>query len=340
MVERRDPLDDALSELRFRCVPLLTPEEPRPWRRDFPRDTVSLHVPLEGSCHIDVETPIWTHRLERGEILVVNRGLGGALRAAGKLESPPKIVSVRVEFEAPHGHPLLESLPDLIQASPTGGDAPRSFGPLLDGFLAEMSRPRIGQEVLIVRFCEALFIQGLRSHLMDISWDDRGWFRAVADPLLGTWPGSGASEIGALESLSGLAACVGRSPRRSSARFRKLAGFTPSDLLQRTRARRAARLLREGATDLARIAHVTGYRNRPSFCRAFKRELGVSPAAYWRSVHGRRFPRQPSGPEKTGWEAESAYGCPDMWELRFTLEEEADDAVARSGERGDPAEPE
>ena len=82
---------------------------------------------------------------------------------------------------------------------------------------------------------------------------------------------------------------------------------------------------------------MTGYRSRPSFCRAFKRELGVSPAAYWRRVHRRPFPRHPDGPEKTRWEAEAAYGCPDMWELRFALEEED---VPDSDERAHPSEPE
>jgi len=85
---------------------------------------------------------------------------------------------------------------------------------------------------------------------------------------------------------------------------------------------------------------VTGYGSRPSFCRAFKRELGVSPAAYWRGVHKRPFPRQPEGPEKTQWEAEAEYGCPDMWELRFTLEEEAEGDGPGSAERAHPSEPE
>ena len=170
--------------------------------------------------------------------------------------------------------------------------SPRSFDPLLEALLAEITRPRVGHGVLVLRLCEGLFIQALRSQLLDVNWNDRGWFRVVADPVLRTWPGPGATDTDAVQSVAELAASVNRSPRRSSARFRELAGFTPSAHLRHTRARRAARMLRDGETDLARIAHLTGYRSRPSFCRAFKRELGVSPAAYWRRVHGRRFPRQ------------------------------------------------
>jgi len=332
-----DALTEALEELRFRCTPFPTTDAPRPWRLELPLDAVSIHVPLEGASHIAVDTPLWTHALDRGEILVVNRGIGGALLARDA--EPPRIVSARVEFDAPHGHPLLRGLPDLIQAGPSGAN-PRSFGPLLDAFVAEMERPRVGTETIALRFLEALFIQALRCHLLDVNWNDRGWFRVLGDPVLMSWAGPGSPESGGVASVVDLAVSVNRSPRRSSGRFRELAGFTQADLLQQTRARRAARLLREGETDLARVAHITGYRSRPSFCRAFKRELGVSPAAYWRSVHRRPFPRHPEGPEKTSSEAEAAYGCPDMWELRFALDEEAEQEPTSSGERTHPSDPE
>jgi AraC-like DNA-binding protein len=342
MNERLDALEDALAELQVRCVPITSGAAPRPWRREFPLDAVSLHVPLEGRCHIDVDTPIWVHRLERGQVLLVNRGVAGALRPASESDPPPEVFSARIELEAPHGHPLLDAMPQLVQASPGDGAAPRSFGPLLEAFLVEFRMPVLGRGALAARLCEGLFIEALRSHLLDLSWADTGWFRVLADPVIKAQLGLPPSETGKVATVTNLAAAANRSPRRFGARFRQFAGFTPSDHVRHTRARRAARLLREGETDLARIAHVTGYRSRPSFCRAFKRELGVSPASYWRTVHGRRFPRQPDGPEKTRWDAEAEYGCPDMWELRFALEEEADEAGTRSASDrpGHPTEPE
>lgn len=340
MSERPDPLEDALTELQFRCVSMSGQEPSSAWRRDLPLSSVTLHVPIEGSCHIDVDTPIWLHRLERGEVLLVNKGVGGALRAVSE-NDPPKVFSAQVEFEAPHGHPLLAAIPEVVQAAP--GPAPRSFGPLLDALLAEFVLPVLGREVLVLRLCEGLFIETLRWHLGDLQWTDKGWLRVLADPGLRAQLGPALSETGKVETVKALAAAAGRSPRRFGARFRQFAGFTPSELIRDTRARRAARLLRQGETDLARIAHVTGYRSRPSFCRAFKRGLGVSPATYWRSVHGRRFPRQAEGRERTTWELEAEYGCPDMWELRFALEEEAEAGAAPEGSPplgADPAEPE
>jgi AraC-like DNA-binding protein len=286
-----------------------------PWRREFPDTAISLHVPISGRCHIEVVTSIWLHPLGRGEVLLVNRGVRGGLRAADADDAAPEVFSIGLAFDAPHGHPLLDGMPQVVQAAPIGKGA-RSFGFLLDAVLAEFAHPVIGREVVVARLCEALFVEVLRHHLIDVNWNDTGWLRALADPVVRSGLDAGRDEQGNVIALPDLATASGRSRRRFGARFRQFAGFTPSDYLLGTRARRAARLLRDGETDLSRIAHVTGYRSRPSFCRAFKRELGVSPADYWRSVHHRRFPRQ--GPEKTQSEAELAYGCPDMWELRFT----------------------
>lgn len=131
-------------------------------------------------------------------------------------------------------------------------------------------------------------------HLHDLDWTDKGWLRALADPLIKGHVASAGPGGPSSETVGSLADASGRSERRLRARFAQFAGSSPSELIRRSRARRAARLLRDGETDLGRIARLTGYRTRQAFCRAFKRELGVSPAAYWRSTNGRRFPRQPA----------------------------------------------
>ncbi|HTS81499.1 MAG TPA: AraC family transcriptional regulator [Myxococcaceae bacterium] len=321
MAEGPDALDDALTELRFRCAPMTFEETARPWRRQFPTTAVTLHVPLEGLFRIDVDEPTWLHPSERGEVLVVNRGVGGALQEVSEPASAPSVFSVRIDFEAPHGHPLLEALPRVIQAAPSGR-GPRSFGPLLDALLAELTLPLLGREGLATRLCEGLFIEALRFHLASIEWNETGLLRALADPVVRSGLNAACGEGSETRAIPELARAGGRSHRRFGARFQQFAGSTPSDHVRRTRIRRAARLLREGETDLARVAHVTGYRSRPSFCRAFKEELGITPAAYWRNANGRPFPRQSRGPEKTRWQAEEEYGCPDVWEMRFALEEE------------------
>lgn len=337
MLERLDALDHALIELRFRCVPMPFRETHAPWRREFPGSSISLHIPIRGRTHIDVASPRWLHPLGPGEVLLVNQGVEGGLRAVDEEEDVPEVFSIGIAFDAPHGHHLLDGLPQVIQAAPTGKCA-RSFAHLMDALLEELVFPVIARGVIVPRLCEALFVEVLRHHLIDLSWDETGWLRALADPVVRSGLDASRDEQGNVIPLRDLSRASGRSRRRFGARFRQFAGLAPSDYLIEIRIRRAARLLRDGETDLSKLAHVTGYRSRPSFCRAFKRELGVSPAEYWRGVHHRRFPRQ--GPEKTRSQSELDYGCPDMWELRFALEEEAEAAATGSGERTDPSEPE
>ena len=307
----------------------------RPWRRDFPLDAVSIHVPLEGACHIAVDTPIWTHRLERGEILVVNRGIGGAVLARDEGE-PPQVVSARVEFEAPHGHPLLEGLPDLIQAGPTGGADPDPSAHSSTHSSRRGAAAR-GLGMIALRFFEALFVQALRCHLLDVNWNDRGWFRVLADPVLSPSPGPGASDSGGVQSVTELSAfgeSIPAAVQRPVSRAGRDHPFRPPP---------ADPCTASGSTP-ARRRDRSG-KDRPRDGLPKPPELLSCLQARARSVPGRVLAERssaavsaaPDGPEKTRWEAEAAYRCPDMWELRFALEEQD---VADSDERAHPSKPE
>lgn len=131
--------------------------------------------------------------------------------------------------------------------------------------------------VVTTRLCEVLFVQALRAHIADdLSWTDQGWFRMLADPLLREH----LAEVARPEAtVSSLANALGRTRQRTRARFTQFGGTSPSALLRQARVRRAAELLRAGDTDLTPIARASGFGSRQALCRAFRRELGVSPAA-------------------------------------------------------------
>lgn len=254
-----DALAAALEELKLRCVLMVDPPGARPWRRAFPLDALSLHVVLRGACVIDVDVHLWRHRLDDGELLVVNRGMRGALRPASESD-PPEVLSARVQLEAPLGHPMLASFPRLIRTS--AGTIPRSFSPSMHTLVEELARPTLGGRAVASRLCEILFVQALRAHVQEQSWTDRGWYRM-------------------------------------------LAGAPPSTLLRQARVRRAAELLRAGDADLSRVASEAGYGSRQALCRAFRRELGISPADHWRATHHRPFPRRKERPAPSGAEGHS-----------------------------------
>ncbi len=282
-----DPLVAALDELKLRCVPMRDAAKGGPWRRAFPEDAVSLHVVLEGGCLIEADLHLWRYRLDPGEVLVVKPGIRGALRATCEA-NPPEVLSACVHLEAPLGHPMLASFPALIRAS--AGRIPRSFEPCLDALREELAIPTLGGGVVTSRLCEVLLVQALRKHVTDdLTWTDQGWFRMLADPLLREQL-TEASRSGT--TVASFARAMVRSRQRARARFAQFGGTLPSTFLRQARIRRAAELLRAGETDLARVASVCGFGSRRALSRAFRRELGVTPAAHWRSVHQRPFPRR------------------------------------------------
>ena len=78
-----------------------------------------------------------------------------------------------------------------------------------------------------------------------------------------------------------LASKVGLSRSALGQRFVALIGKPPMEYLTRWRVLLAARHLRESRTPVIQIAAEVGYESESAFNRAFKRELGVPPAA-WR----------------------------------------------------------
>jgi AraC-like DNA-binding protein len=81
-----------------------------------------------------------------------------------------------------------------------------------------------------------------------------------------------------------LAREVGLSRSALAQRFTKLVGEPPMRYLAARDCNAAARRLAESRDAVARIAFEAGYESEAAFHRAFKRQLGLAPAA-WRRQH-------------------------------------------------------
>src|SRR5262249_44475420 len=152
--------------------------------------------------------------------------------------------------------------------------------------------PTHGLGFVASRLCEALFVHALRVHMLELPWNDRGWFRALIDPLLQA-PLQAAAEMPVRSiSVAALAQAGERSRRRFGGRLRVIAGVRASAFVRSLRLRRARDLLAAGSSSLDVIAKEVGLSSRQVLCRSFRREFGLTPAAYWRGLHQRPFPRQ------------------------------------------------
>lgn len=81
-------------------------------------------------------------------------------------------------------------------------------------------------------------------------------------------------------SLSLLAQQAGFSPYHFARLFRRATGESPHQFVLRQRIERAKHLLREADLPLAQIAHESGFANQSHLTQAFKRHLGLTPAAF------------------------------------------------------------
>jgi AraC-like DNA-binding protein len=190
-------------------------------------------------------------------------------------------------------NPILAALPRVLHVSG------RTLGPdswvasFLKAAVAESNQKRAGGEAVLERMSEMLFVEVLRRYLDGLPDDQTGWLAAMRDPAIGRVLGllhETPDKPWTLESLSAEAA-MSRSTLHE--RFVHFIGQPPMQYLTQWRMQVASRLLRDTTAKVIEIASSVGYESEAAFSRAFKREVGASPAA-WRVSPPAARPPEPS----------------------------------------------
>lgn len=136
---------------------------------------------------------------------------------------------------------------------------------------------------LRVRTAELLFMETLRLYMQTLPATATGWLAGLRDPLVGRALHALHKTPGKPWSVETLAAAVDSSRSGLATRFCDVIGEPPMRYLARLRMQHATRYLSESAWSIERIADEVGYESSAAFQRAFKRHLGMPPAA-WRRV--------------------------------------------------------
>jgi AraC-like DNA-binding protein len=180
---------------------------------------------------------------------------------------------------------LLSMLPPVIHLRPAD-DVMNAF---IDGTLrlldAEVARDSNGSSAVVERLTDLLVLQALRSEAV-AEEPMQGWLAAVRDERIGKALALIHASPGADWSATKLAARCGMSRSRFFERFSSLVGEPPKRYLSRWRANAAADLIRCEDLSNAAAAEAVGYGSEQAFTAAFRRHLGVSPAAYRRRFRG------------------------------------------------------
>lgn len=295
------------------CVDVPHTDHYRPVLLRRARHLISYHVVVEGRGYASVpgREPV---AFETGDILVFPHGdayrmesasgvspefdreeMVGFFRemAAGRLpfvvreggggDPPARFICGFLGCDARPFNPLLSHLPRLLLVK-RPADRTDLLGGLIDLTIAEARHSRSGGACVRLGLSELLFVEAIRRHLEALPGERTGWLAGLRDPVVGRALGLLHGRPHDSWSLEALAGEAGISRSVLAERFTTLVGQSPMQYLTHWRMQLAARLLADTDAKIGAIAFDVGYRSEAAFSRAFKRVVGVSPAAWRREV--------------------------------------------------------
>jgi len=125
--------------------------------------------------------------------------------------------------------------------------------------------------------------------------EHKGWLAGARDPVVGAALAQMHRQPCAPWTIEALSKAAGASRSVLIERFTRFLGEPPLTYLARWRLQLAARLLRTSRKSVIEVALDVGYGSEAAFSRAFRREFGVPPAQYRRTVDGRERRAPTSG---------------------------------------------
>jgi len=273
---------------------------------------ISYHVVTEGECYAARigDAPI---HLSAGEVVVFTKGDAHVMSSAPGMRAQPvtqeevdeatagplpffrdvfnegggdrppsvKLVCGFLACDAQPFNPLLDNLPAVIKGGKADGDDTSWVAQFIRLAMLESSAKRAGGESVLAKLSELMFIEVVRRYLEALPAGQAGWLAGLRDPSVGKALSLLHGHPAQPWTLEALARDVGVSRSVLAERFAELVGMPPMHYLANWRMQIAAGLLSGGTTNIATIAAETGYGSEAAFSRAFKKMVGLPPAA-WR----------------------------------------------------------
>jgi AraC-like DNA-binding protein len=305
-----DLLSDILTRLSLRGTLYFRTSFTEPWGVRVPafRDVARFHFAHRGEALVRVESqPVPVH-LAQGDLVIIPHGAAHVLscRHTGPDEALPlDDILTRAGFPG-HGtlvwggegdardtqlicghfalaegsrHLLFERLPPFIHLRGYGDEA----GPWLEATLrvigAEAGGARLGGDLIALKMSEAIFAQAIRAYIEQAREVDCG-VAGFADPHLARALTAFHQAPTASWTVATLAREAGLSRTGFAERFTARIGVTPMSYVTSWRMQIAREALGTRGLSVAEAAEVSGYVSESAFSRVFKKEIGISPAAF------------------------------------------------------------
>ena len=178
-------------------------------------------------------------------------------------------------------NPLLSTLPRQLHLPGLSSGWLQSFAQQV---VEESRAQRVGADSVLTRLAELMFVEVLRRYIETLPPGQRGWLAGLRDDVVGRGLGLLHNAPAHPWTLEELAGAVATSRSAFADRFTALIGQPPMQYLAQWRMQLAAGRLTTGNAKVAAIAAEVGYESEEAFSRAFKRIMGVSPAAWRRGT--------------------------------------------------------
>lgn len=280
------------------------------WTVEFPSaDALRFKFITRGECWLTVEGEEESpHRLGTGDCFLVSPGRSFILskeRAIVKKERAEELaanrrdgraivydgggdtVSVGAVFRF-HGHfakVVLDSIPPVILI-PAHLDQAAILRWSLDRFAAEHTGARAGRGLMMEYLAPIILLQTLRIHLGSTT-GERSWLVALSHPKLSKAIEAIHAEHRKNWTLHALATIAGMSRASFAAKFKEFIGITPIEYLNIWRMQIACDLLQQGDLGIAEVSNSVGYESESAFSAAFKRNIGMRPGQFQKSLKSR-----------------------------------------------------
>jgi len=190
---------------------------------------------------------------------------------------------------------VLAALPRVMVVNMREGPGAQWLTSSIRFSIAESAAQRAGAGTVLAKLSELIFVEAIRRYIEGLPAEQTGWLAGLRDRFVGKTLALIHSKPAHPWTVEELAGAVGLSRSALAERFTGLIGQPPMQYLTRWRLQLAANLLRSGSRNVASVAADVGYDSEAAFSRAFKRELGTTPAA-WRRARNQPQQHLPAAP--------------------------------------------
>lgn len=324
-----DALSDVFRAVRLTGAVFFNIDVRNPWVAEAPtgkdyipyimpgvQHLIEYHIISKGSCWgglLDAD-PV---QLEAGDIIVFPQGDAHVLSSHPGMRYRPdlSVLSKTGETQLPFGvsfggngpesaqivcgflgcearpfNPLLATLPRMLHLRAASAPENGWLGSFIRAAVDEADNKRPGGEGVLARLSELMFIEVVRRYVETLPPEQTGWLAGLRDRHVGQALNLLHGNPSRAWTLDQLVKEVGLSRSSLVERFSHLVGQPPMQYLAEWRMQIAAGLLAQGSDNVARVAAAVGYESEAAFSRAFKKLVGMPPAAWRKGQISRSVP--------------------------------------------------